>query len=114
MPIQSIESESHYLVAVASELPAVVFKHSPGCGVSWMALRVIRAFADQHPEVPVLMLDVLAQRDLSDAIAERLGIRHESPQAIVMRAGQAVRSASHLSITVELLAQSAALAAAEL
>jgi len=106
MPIHALRSESLYEDAVATERPVVVFKHSTTCGVSVLALGVIQTFASQHPEVPVLAVDVLGQRDLSDAIAERLGIRHESPQTIVVRAGHAVWSTSHSRITVESLAES--------
>ncbi len=51
--------------------------------------------------MPVYLVDVLAQRPLSQAIAARLGIRHESPQAIVLRQGKAVWDASHFAITAK-------------
>ncbi|MEK7402782.1 MAG: bacillithiol system redox-active protein YtxJ [Gemmatimonadota bacterium] len=114
MPILSLKSEAHYDETVASELPAIVFKHSPSCGVSHLALRVIRNFVGAHPEVPVLVVDVIDQRELSETIAERLGIRHESPQSIVVRAGHAMSSASHSRITMESVADGVAAAAAEL
>jgi bacillithiol system protein YtxJ len=40
---------------------------------------------------------------LSDTVAERLGVRHESPQALLIKDGRAVWHASHWSITSEAL-----------
>jgi bacillithiol system protein YtxJ len=59
----------------------------------------------EHPTVPVYLVDVIAQRLLSRDIAARLGIRHESPQAIVLRNGAAAWHASHYAVTAEALAR---------
>lgn len=112
MPIHPLESREDYDAAVGSDRPAIVFKHSPACGTSFMALRVVSAFAERHPAVPVFLVDVINQRGLSDGIADGLGIRHESPQAIVTQAGKAVWSASHGSINANALAERIASAAA--
>ena len=48
-------------------------------------------------------LDLLEHRDLSNEIAERSGVKHESPQAILLRDGKAIWNASHMSITSDSL-----------
>jgi bacillithiol system protein YtxJ len=48
---------------------------------------------------------VQSARELSRRVAEQTGIRHESPQAIILRNGQAVWSASHFDITAEAVEQ---------
>lgn len=106
MPIQPLRNRVDYDEAVAGDVPTVVFKHSPTCGTSYMALRVVSAFAERHPAVPVVMVDVINQRELSDGIADELGIRHESPQAIVTRAGAVVWSGSHGRISTDALVRS--------
>jgi bacillithiol system protein YtxJ len=68
-------------------------------------MREVRRFVEEHPEVSVFVIDVLAQRDLSDHVAARAGIRHESPQAIVLRRGSPVWSASHRGVTAAAIAQ---------
>jgi bacillithiol system protein YtxJ len=83
---------------------AVLYKHSPTCGLSAMALDEVRAFADAHPDVPVYLVDVFAQRPLSNAVEESLGIRHESPQAIVFRGGAPVWHGSHRRVARAALA----------
>lgn len=46
-------------------------------------------------------LDLLANRDISNHVAERFDVRHESPQLIILRDGKVVHHASHQSIDVE-------------
>jgi len=58
----------------------------------------------EHPAVPVYLVDVLDQRPLSQALAARLGIRHESPQAIVLQSGTPVWHDSHFAVTADALA----------
>ena len=83
---------------------AVIYKHSPICWQSALAIRQVRRFAEDHRAVPVYVLDVLAQRDLSVEVARRLQIGHESPQVIVVREGASTWSASHLGVRAKALA----------
>jgi bacillithiol system protein YtxJ len=92
----------------------VVFKHSPACGASFRALEQIAVFAKEYPDVPVVVVDVIGQRELSESIAGRFGVRHESPQAIVVHGGRAVWSASHGRISAHAVAEPVARAAMEL
>lgn len=59
----------------------------------------------RRPGIPVYFVDVLAQRPLSQRIAVALGIRHESPQAIMLQAGTPVWHASHSEVTADALLQ---------
>ena len=65
----------------------------------------VLTFARSHPEWPLYVLKVIEERDLSDAAAQRLGVPHASPQAIVIREGHSVWHASHYDITTNALAQ---------
>ncbi len=51
------------------------------------------------------IVTVQGQRDLSDAITERFQLRHETPQAILVRDGQMVWSASHFRVTADAVAR---------
>jgi bacillithiol system protein YtxJ len=85
--------------------PVVLFKHSTQCPVSAGADEEYRSFVAAHPGAAVFThLDLLAHRDVSNAIAERLGVRHESPQAIVVRGGRVSVVLNHDSITTAALA----------
>lgn len=83
----------------------ILYKHSPTCGLSAMALEEILAFHDTHPDVPVYVVDVLTNRALSREVESTLGIRHESPQAIVFRDGRDVWNASHRGVNRKKLAE---------
>ena len=84
---------------------ALLYKHSPTCGVCSAALGEVEAFMRAHPDADVYALDVLTQRDLSQEVAARTGITHESPQIIIFRDGRALWSDSHYGITAEAIAK---------
>jgi len=78
--------------------PVVIFKHSTTCGISAGVLSEVRGVdGDIH------MIILQTHRPLSNAIAEWTGVRHESPQAIVLKDGLPVYSASHYDIQPEAL-----------
>ena len=84
---------------------AILYKHSPTCGVCLAALQEVEAFMREHPDADVSAVDVLEQRDLSRDLAARSGIRHESPQILIIRSGITLWNESHYGITAEALAQ---------
>lgn len=86
--------------------PLLLFKHSDTCGTSFEALDALVAhMAGPQVSVRYAMVTVQDQREVSDAVAARLGVRHETPQAILVRDGQVVWTASHFRINVATLAQ---------
>src|SRR5215217_4292817 len=87
-------------IAESQGHPVLLFKHSRTCGVSCEALDELRAHRERSgPDVSYKMITVQSHRPVSDAAAARLGIRHETPQAILLRDGKPVWNASHFRIT---------------
>lgn len=82
----------------------VLYKHSPVCGLSSRALREVREFAATRPALPIYLVNVITRRGLSRLIEERTGIRHESPQAIVLKHGHPIWHGSHRAVTERALA----------
>ncbi len=82
---------------------AIVFKHSHTCPISLFAHREVLRFQSGQPTTPVYLISVRRQRDIARHIAERTGVRHESPQILVLRRGTVIAAASHDEITAELL-----------
>ena len=82
---------------------ALVFKHSTRCPVSSAAWREVAAFRKAHPEAVVYVVHVVEQRALSGAVAARTGVRHESPQAILLENGRVAWHDSHEGITSDAL-----------
>jgi len=79
--------------------PRLIFKHSPTCAISARAFTEVSVFADAHPDVPVFLVDVIAQRALSRQLAVELGLPHASPQVILVADGRPLWSASHGAVT---------------
>src|SRR5688572_26274733 len=81
----------------------LLFKHSQVCPVSAAAFARYRRWTEAHPDEPTGWIDVIAERALARAVAERTGVKHESPQAIWLKSGDAVWNESHGGITEESL-----------
>lgn len=82
-----------------------VFKHSLTCGTSaaaWMEFQRFMADGSENGTVYAL-IEVQTARAVSNAFAERTGIRHQSPQAILLRDAQVAWQASHYQISVQSL-----------
>jgi bacillithiol system protein YtxJ len=89
-------------------IPQVVFKHSTRCSISSMALkRMERAGAPEG--IDFYFLDLLAHRNVSNAIAEVFKVYHESPQVILIKNGEAVYDESHTAIDMDELKEQASL-----
>src|SRR5436190_4171283 len=79
MPLHDVESVDA-AIAESRERPVLLFKHSRYCGVSCEALDELQTHIAGHDtgEVAYKMVTVQTHRSVSDAIAQRLGIRHET------------------------------------
>lgn len=84
------------LFAQSYERPVVLLKHSMTCGISSGVYREVENVA---ADVNVVVIQT--HRHVSNEIAARTGVRHESPQAIVLRDGRPVYHASHYDIEAE-------------
>jgi bacillithiol system protein YtxJ len=88
------------LFARSNETPVLLFKHSNACPISARAYRQM-----EEIKTPVSIVVVQKSRDVSREVEERTGIRHETPQALILRNGQVVWSASHFDITADVVEQ---------
>jgi bacillithiol system protein YtxJ len=86
------------IVALSNEKPAVIFKHSTRCSVSRMALKQFETEYDLDDAVDVYFLDLLEHRDISNEIAARFGVYHQSPQLLLIKEGKSVYDVSHSDI----------------
>lgn len=79
--------------------PVVLFKHSVTCGISAAAKHRLEKEFDQIDSlVHFYYLDLLKYRPISNEIAKRLNVIHQSPQTIVLKDGKVIHSASHSAI----------------
>lgn len=89
--------------AISNEKPVVIFKHSTRCSISRMALKQFEREYDLENAVDPYFLDLIAHRDISNEIADRFNVYHESPQLILIKNGKAVYDVSHSSIDAKAL-----------
>lgn len=78
----------------------MIFKHSTSCPISHIAKR--RLEEDWDGDMNSMMtyyLDLKSFRDISNIIAEKYMVHHESPQILIIRSGECIYDASHLDIT---------------
>lgn len=94
------------LLSDSHQHPLLLFKHSETCGTSMQAFEELEQYlADADPRIRHGLVTVQTDRELSDHVAARLGVRHQSPQAILICRGEVVWTASHHRITADALRQ---------
>ena len=87
------------IVNTSLTTPQLIFKHSTRCSISRFVLAdFISHFTYSSEEFGAHYLDLLNHRDISNVIAERFDIQHQSPQLIVIKKGKAIAHASHEGI----------------
>jgi bacillithiol system protein YtxJ len=91
--LNSIDTESQ-------NLPILIFKHSTRCSISSTALsRLERKWQDNdNLKLKPYYLDLLEHRIISNTIAQRYQIEHQSPQVLIINQGKCIYSATHLDI----------------
>lgn len=81
-------------LARSNQEPVILFKHSTTCPISAAAYRQMSEMGGD-----VSLVVVQNAREVSKEVEAMTGVRHESPQAIVLKNGKAVWTASHFDIT---------------
>ena len=89
----------------SEERTVAILKHSTSCGISRMVLRTFESDydLDQDEAIDLYFLDLKAHRDISNGIAEKFRVRHESPQLIVLKNREVVHHSSHQAISADKL-----------
>ena len=97
--IESLE-QLEQAIKSSNDRPIAIFKHSTSCPRSAFAkLRLVQAAEEMNKHMSVYYLDLLRYRAISNAVAQILGIVHQSPQLIVLSKEKVCYHASHESIS---------------
>lgn len=91
-------SQLDEIMALSQKQAVVIFKHSTRCSISRMALKQFENEFDFADRVQPYFLDLIAFREVSNEIAARFGVVHQSPQLILIKQGKAVYDVSHSDI----------------
>jgi bacillithiol system protein YtxJ len=86
------------IVDLSNEKVVLIFKHSTRCSISRYSLKQFENEFDLNDKITPYFLDLIEYRDVSNEIAHRFGVVHQSPQIIVIKEGKAIYDTSHESI----------------
>ncbi len=96
-PLESL-SQLDELQLQSSEKKVLIFKHSTRCGISRIVLKQFENAFHDDENAALYYLDLLNYRDISNEIADRFEVVHQSPQLLVIEKGSCTKTASHHQI----------------
>lgn len=86
------------IIELSNTKAVAIFKHSTRCSISRMALKQFENEFVLDDKITLYFLDLLNYRAVSNEIASRFGVEHQSPQLIVIKNGKVLHDASHSDI----------------
>ena len=86
------------IMDLSHEQPVAIFKHSTRCSISRMALKQFENEFDLEGSITPYFLDLLNHRDISNEIATRFEVYHQSPQLLLIKEGKSIYDTSHSDI----------------
>jgi bacillithiol system protein YtxJ len=91
------------IVDLSNEKAVLIFKHSTRCSISRYALKQFENEFDLEEKITPYFLDLLNHRDVSNEIANRFEVEHQSPQLLLIKNGKAIFATSHSDIDAKFL-----------
>lgn len=105
-----ITEEQLESIKIASNIkPQLIFKHSTRCSISSMSLNRLNREPD-FPNADFHLLDLIANRHISQKIADDFQVQHESPQVLLIKNGKCVYDESHNGINMDEIAEQVSMA----
>jgi len=96
----SNEQQLNQFIEESKHRTIMFFKHSTRCSISSMAKSRIENDWDLDEEVTPIYVDLIANRNISNLLADKFAVQHESPQIILVRDGISIYDTSHNQISV--------------
>ncbi|NJN41053.1 MAG: bacillithiol system redox-active protein YtxJ [Flammeovirgaceae bacterium] len=83
--------------------PVMIFKHSTRCSISHTSLERLKrnGTVSESGEIPIFLLDLIRDREISNQISESYSVDHQSPQVLLIHEGEVVYHESHFGIRFE-------------
>ncbi len=102
IPLTSVDQLDE-IITESKDKQILIFKHSTRCSISRMALKQFEREFDLDTKVKAYFLDLIAHRDVSNEIASRFNVVHQSPQLLLIKDGKSIYDVSHSDIDAEAL-----------
>ena len=87
------------IIEASNRTPQLLYKHSTRCGVSSMVRKQLDGVWAHEGKIIPWHLDLITFRNISNKIAERFTIQHQSPQIIVLVNKEVALHISHASLS---------------
>jgi bacillithiol system protein YtxJ len=102
MEFLTLQSEEQLAKIAEADGTNIIFKHNTTCPISRSVKQKLEQEADQLPQnAPFYILDLLANRNISDSIADTFNVTHESPQLLLIKNGKCIYHESLYNISAE-------------
>ncbi|MCF8320477.1 MAG: bacillithiol system redox-active protein YtxJ [Flavobacterium sp.] len=89
------------IITLSEQKLVIIFKHSTRCSISRMALKNFENEYDLGENVTAYFLDLISFREVSNEIASRFNVVHQSPQLLLIVGGKSVYDVSHSAIDAQ-------------
>lgn len=89
------------IITLSHENAILIFKHSTRCPVSRMALKEVEQGVINTKKIMGYYLDLLNYRNISNEIAIKFNVEHQSPQVLLIKDGEVYYVSSHEMIESE-------------
>lgn len=100
------EGDVDEAIMASNTKPQIIYKHSPSCAVSYLSQRNLMGIdSDLSAHADFYVVDVISQRQISLYISKKIGIRHESPQLLIIVNGNVVWDGSHYQVQADVVSE---------
>lgn len=99
MPLQKLSEITQLEEVLQNNKTFLLLKNSTTCPISHEAYRQVEKLSEELAEETIYFLNVQEARPLSNEIAARYSVKHESPQLLQFKNGTVTWHASHWNIT---------------
>jgi bacillithiol system protein YtxJ len=96
----SSQKDLERLIIDSEYAPVVLFKHSTRCSLSTMAMNRLN---ESTKKIDIHIIDVICNRDISDLVAQKFQVKHQSPQLIVLKQKNCSFHVSHMNISANII-----------
>lgn len=99
------ETDLETLLDMSFVEKCIIFKHSTNCHISKIVLKNFENGIGQvnSDGVSYYFLDLLQYRNISNLVAQKFNVKHESPQILIIKEGEVIQHASHQDISHQLV-----------
>ena len=94
------EDQIEEIIALSQDKPQIILKHSTTCSISGMVKSRLER-SEIVEEADYYLLDLLSYRAVSNLVADKFGVHHESPQVLVIAKGKCIYNESHYGIMAD-------------